>query len=302
MSTFQTDAVTIPEAVAERVRDHVRTDRENEVGGVLVGRLRDGRPEIHEALPALEAVGGAAQLTFTHEVWEDLLSTVDREHPELQIVGWYHSHPGHGIFLSTYDQFIHENFFSAPGMVALVVDPRDDDAFGWFGWREGALARLDADLPVDRPDRTEVPSEVAASAAAERADDDRANAIRDGAIVFLAVLAIFAIGSWFGGRGTSGLEDRLREADARADAAGRRVDTYEDALLVVCRAYLDEVGGEMATSQTEPVSPAPTPTAPVAPTEPEPTPQPEPVDPARFATAVCTELAAAGAATGGDAP
>ncbi len=38
-------------------------------------------------------------------------------------MGWYHTHPDFGIFLSDRDRFIHEHFFSGPGQVAHVIDP-----------------------------------------------------------------------------------------------------------------------------------------------------------------------------------
>lgn len=39
------------------------------------------------------------------------------------IVGWIHTHPDFGIFLSEYDKFIHQNFFNEDYQVAYVVDP-----------------------------------------------------------------------------------------------------------------------------------------------------------------------------------
>lgn len=124
--------------VMDTVDEHVYSDTRNEVGGVLVGRLTDGPTEIEAALPALKATGEATHVTFTHEVWEEILPRVDREYPDCRIVGWYHSHPGFGIFLSEHDKFIHANFFSDPRMLALVVDPLADQA-GWFGWDAGAV-------------------------------------------------------------------------------------------------------------------------------------------------------------------
>jgi hypothetical protein len=60
-----------------------------------------------------------------------------------RMVGWYHSHPHFGIFLSDYDQFIHENFFREPWQVAYVVDPLLEQR-GWFGWVDGKLVRFPA--------------------------------------------------------------------------------------------------------------------------------------------------------------
>ena len=49
------------------------------------------------------------------------------------MVGWYHTHPGWGVFLSGMDQFICENFFGKTLDVALVVDPCRGDR-GMFQW------------------------------------------------------------------------------------------------------------------------------------------------------------------------
>jgi len=56
-------------------------------------------------------------------------------------VGWYHSHPGFGVFLSEHDMFIQENFFSSPQQVAWVFDPHTDEE-GCFGWVNGKVEKL----------------------------------------------------------------------------------------------------------------------------------------------------------------
>jgi len=49
---------------------------------------------------------------------------MDAQFADKKIVGWYHSHPGFGIFLSEYDLFIHRNFFTAPGRWPSSRTPR----------------------------------------------------------------------------------------------------------------------------------------------------------------------------------
>jgi hypothetical protein len=49
------------------------------------------------------------------------------------MVGWYHTHPGWGVFLSGMDTFICEHFFNKPLDVALVIDPRQQER-GFFQW------------------------------------------------------------------------------------------------------------------------------------------------------------------------
>jgi proteasome lid subunit RPN8/RPN11 len=41
----------------------------------------------------------------------------------LRVVGWYHTHPGYGIFLSPDDQRVVQSLFNASWHVALVYDP-----------------------------------------------------------------------------------------------------------------------------------------------------------------------------------
>ena len=61
---------------------------------------------------------------------------MDTRYADKRIVGWYHSHPDFGIFLSDRDCFIHEHFFSGAGQVAYVVDPVRD-LEGVFSWQKG---------------------------------------------------------------------------------------------------------------------------------------------------------------------
>ena len=61
---------------------------------------------------------------------------MDTKFTDRDIVGWYHSHPNFGIFLSDRDCFIQDHFFNAPGHIAYVVDPVNG-VEGVFAWRDG---------------------------------------------------------------------------------------------------------------------------------------------------------------------
>lgn len=134
---------------SEAVIEHVFSSPEHEVGGVLVGEIRQVPAEtiVRAAIPALQATSERASVTFTHDAWETVHQVLERDYPGQAIVGWYHSHPGFGIFLSQHDLFIQENFFSGPGQIAHVVDPQAGTE-GLFGWRDGAIAPL-----IERPTR-----------------------------------------------------------------------------------------------------------------------------------------------------
>ncbi len=50
-----------------------------------------------------------------------------RHDDDLRVLGWFHSHPGFGCFLSTTDLHTQEYFFPESYQTALVVDPINDD-------------------------------------------------------------------------------------------------------------------------------------------------------------------------------
>ncbi|HKB35144.1 MAG TPA: Mov34/MPN/PAD-1 family protein, partial [Gemmataceae bacterium] len=108
-----------------------------EICGVLVGNLAkdaDGPFVLVSNIIRGEAAANKfAEVTFTHETWAKINEQMDSQFKDLSIVGWYHSHPDFGVFLSDRDRFIQEHFFSGPGQVALVVDPvrRTEGVFVW---------------------------------------------------------------------------------------------------------------------------------------------------------------------------
>ena len=122
----------ISDGVLDGVEEHAYSNLTAEVGGMLMGSVKGKTTVIEGYIPALSASAEQVTLTFTHDVWEEILAKAAKEFPDKKIVGWYHTHPTFGIFLSEYDLFIQENFFSHPGNVALVIDPVQG-LYGWFG-------------------------------------------------------------------------------------------------------------------------------------------------------------------------
>jgi proteasome lid subunit RPN8/RPN11 len=122
----------IADGVLDGVEKHAYSTLAAEVGGMLMGSVRGKTTTIEGFIPALSASAEQVTLTFTHDVWEEILAKAAKEFPDKKIVGWYHTHPTFGIFLSEYDLFIQENFFNHAGNVALVIDPVQG-LYGWFG-------------------------------------------------------------------------------------------------------------------------------------------------------------------------
>jgi proteasome lid subunit RPN8/RPN11 len=134
-------AVEIATGVARSIRQHARSSIKTEVCGILIGDDDEGRVNVRASIQGINASQGGAHVTFTQETWEHIYQIKDRDYPDDRIVGWYHSHPAFGIFLSDHDLFIHQNFFSSPLQVAWVYDPVSDEE-GCFGWIDGKIERL----------------------------------------------------------------------------------------------------------------------------------------------------------------
>lgn len=135
--------VLVRQSVLNEIHQHGLSSPEIEICGVLVGNVHHDASGpwlyIEHAIRGNHATQRAAQVTFTAETWEEIQAKMDRDYPDRRILGWYHTHPGFGIFLSEMDVFIQENFFAEPWQVALVYDPRAAEE-GLFLWKEGKPA------------------------------------------------------------------------------------------------------------------------------------------------------------------
>ena len=126
---------------------HASEFPEVEVCGVLVGAFAEDEQgvwlDIQAAIRGEGAREKGAAVTFTNEAWNHIHSELDEKHPGRVIVGWYHTHPNFGVFLSEMDAFIHNHFFSHPCHIALVRDPVQGET-AIFHKRDGDLAPLPA--------------------------------------------------------------------------------------------------------------------------------------------------------------
>ena len=125
----KTVSVFLDRAAYIRVSVHSCSSDTVEVGGVLVGdwcvdeETGDEFVIVKHALPARHTLQGSVYLTFTQDSLVDLHDQIEKRFEGERIVGWYHTHPRMGIFLSHYDTWLHKNFFPEPWQVALVVEP-----------------------------------------------------------------------------------------------------------------------------------------------------------------------------------
>src|SRR6266446_2468028 len=141
-------AVTVDAEVIRKIRQHARSSNKAEVCGVLIGSEDGHSLAIEACISGANAAQAGTHVTFTQDTWAHIYETKDAKYPDHRIVGWYHSHPGFGVFLSDHDTFIHKNFFSSPLQVAWVYDPHSDEE-GCFGWVGQRLERLSEIAVVD---------------------------------------------------------------------------------------------------------------------------------------------------------
>ena len=119
--------IYILQSVYKEIHKFTQNKTTNESGGMLVGTILEefGKTNIIISgfVEAKYCEATPTTLKFTHETWEYVHKEIEKKHPEKKIVGWIHTHPDFGIFLSEYDKFIHQNFFNEDYQVAYVVDP-----------------------------------------------------------------------------------------------------------------------------------------------------------------------------------
>jgi proteasome lid subunit RPN8/RPN11 len=137
--------VVIRQSALNRVHEHGDSSPSAEICGVLVGNVYQDTTsaflQIEHIIQGEAAASSAGQVTFTAETWQHIQEKMDQDYSDLRIVGWYHTHPGHGVFLSEMDIFLHESFFGLPWQTALVYDPRTGDE-GFFSSEGGRARRM----------------------------------------------------------------------------------------------------------------------------------------------------------------
>jgi proteasome lid subunit RPN8/RPN11 len=104
-----------------------------------------GRPfvVVTDSLRAQHYESTKGSFKFTHDTWSAITREREQFPADLQMVGWYHTHPDWGVFLSGMDMFICDNFFNKKLDVAYVIDPcRGDRAmFQWTGEEQHRVRR-----------------------------------------------------------------------------------------------------------------------------------------------------------------
>lgn len=126
-------------AVLDSLRRYAASDLDYELGGVLVGRVGKSSRRLYivieNFIAARKGISRRASFEFTNEAQQGVHEILQSEFKDLKIIGWFHTHPGYGIFLSGADQFIDQNYFNQKYHVAVVLDPTKKEVdLGVFVW------------------------------------------------------------------------------------------------------------------------------------------------------------------------
>ena len=121
--------VYMVDKVHQAIWQHLMQEPDIESGGVLVGHpfmTIDNQITyvvISGAIPQHSNNRSVGHFTVGTEEIAAARNEIESKYPGLLVVGWYHSHPGHGIFLSGQDMTIVRSIYNSPWHLALVIDP-----------------------------------------------------------------------------------------------------------------------------------------------------------------------------------
>jgi proteasome lid subunit RPN8/RPN11 len=130
-------SVVVNQSALQQLDSHCNSVLDSEIGGVLLGTVERREDKsivlVEAALPVQTDDYGPVHFTFTADSWASLHKERAQLHPEMDIVGWYHTHPGLGVFYSSDDVVVHSAAFVLPWHVGLVIDPvhREGSFFAW---------------------------------------------------------------------------------------------------------------------------------------------------------------------------
>lgn len=199
--------IYLSQKVYRQIHKFTRNKLTNESGGVLVGTTIEEFGKINILvsgfIEAKYCEATPTTLKFTHATWDYIHQEMDKRFPGMKIMGWIHTHPDFGIFLSDYDKFIHENFFSEENQIAYVVDPIRKEE-GLYFWINGRLERCKGFYIFDR---TGVKIDISSDPEEESTGKEGLLSVRN---ILLAVLTGAVVFLLFGNLSLRSEIDRLQ--------------------------------------------------------------------------------------------
>lgn len=119
-----------------------------EIGGIILGEYGKYKKtefiDVKFFILASKAISFNSSIIFTNESLMEIHNCIENEFKGMMVLGWFHTHPRYGIFLSEQDQFIDNYFFSEPYHISFVIDPYLSwpDNIGVFVWEYNEKKKL----------------------------------------------------------------------------------------------------------------------------------------------------------------
>lgn len=151
-------------AISQHIKWGGKTDKNVvEQGGILLGNVFcDPHSSImygvaEEAVAGELARGTPGYLEVTHETWKEMLDNVDRLNTDLQIIGWYHTHPNNlDVFMSGTDRATQSRLFGNDWQFAIVLNPHKRIWRAFYGVNSyecrGYVINHDSNFPSNEND------------------------------------------------------------------------------------------------------------------------------------------------------
>jgi proteasome lid subunit RPN8/RPN11 len=129
------------DSIASHIEWRQRTEKNIvEQGGILLGQsYRDPSSGViygivERIVSGKLARGTSSYLEVTHETWKAMLDEADKLSKDLQIIGWYHTHPNTlDVFMSGTDRATQKRLFGNDWQFAIVLNPHTGIWRSFFG-------------------------------------------------------------------------------------------------------------------------------------------------------------------------
>ncbi len=115
--------VYLEQGCSDRMNSQAGQNILREQAGILCGQAYQSGQQhyvVIESAIAVDTFGDAGHFQFHQDSWQELWTDLSDNH---NIIGWYHTHPGMGVFLSPTDLHTQQLYFSSPWQIAIVIDP-----------------------------------------------------------------------------------------------------------------------------------------------------------------------------------
>lgn len=125
--------------------DKISPRNKRERYGVLLGeyKKRQGGYHVHvcQWIEARSINTQEEDRPFTDKTWEQINRIKDSKYPRFHIVGWFHTHPDFGVYLTPGEVAFHEEHFAEEWQIAVILDPTYQD-LGVFAWQDNKVKSI----------------------------------------------------------------------------------------------------------------------------------------------------------------